>query len=158
MRLLRRWKLILGLLAIFVAGVGTGGVGVIILLQRVFTTPVASQRWTDDRVKDLEQKLKLTPEQKDKIRPIVASTVARFRALGGETFDKIRTLAEEAQAELSKELTPEQQAEFNKLRPQILSALRDLSQREIGVRSRARREAASQRETPSEVPAKLDPK
>jgi hypothetical protein len=157
MRLLRRWKLILGLLAIFVAGVGTGGVGVIILLQRVFTTPVANQRWTEDRLVDLEKKLKLTPEQKEKIRPIVAGTVARFRALGGDTFDKIRTLAGEAHAEVSKELTPEQQAEFNKMRPQILSALRDLSQREIGVRSRLRREAASPGEN-TDIPAKLDAK
>jgi hypothetical protein len=157
MRLLRRWKLILGLMAIFVAGVGTGGVGVILLLQRVFTTPVANQRWTEDRLVDLEKKLKLTPEQKEKLRPVVAGTVARFRTLGGETFEKIRAAADQVHAEVSRELTPEQQAEYNKLRPQVLSALRDLAQREIGVRSRNRRDATAPREN-TEIPAKLDSK
>lgn len=145
MRLLRHWKMILGLFAIFGTGVGTGGVGTLVVLHKVFTSPVATKRWTESRLSDLEQRLKLTPEQKTKIRPIVENAATRFRGIGAEAFEKIIATAEEAHAEVAKELTPEQQAEFKKLRPQIINALRDLAQREINVKSQGRHNATSPR-------------
>jgi hypothetical protein len=145
MRLLRHWKMILGLMAIFATGVGTGGVAVIVLLHRVVTTPVSSQRWVDSRMADLERKLKLTPEQKGKIQPIVEGAVERMRGIGGEAFEKIIATAEQAHADVAKELTPEQQVEFNKLRKQIINNLRELSQREISVKGAGRHGDAPQR-------------
>lgn len=139
MRLLRHWKMILGLMAIFGTGVGTGGVGTIFLLYKTFTRPVITQRWVDDRMAELDLKLTLTPEQEGKIRPIVQSAAERFQTIGTETFDEIRATAEQAHADVAKELTPEQQVEFKKLRPKVLNALRDLSQRAINVRSSSNR-------------------
>lgn len=155
MRFLRHWKMILGLMAIFGTGVGTGGVGTLVVLHRVFTSPVPTQHWANARLADLEQKLKLTPEQKAKIRPIVENAARRFREIGAEAFDKIIATANATHDEVAKELTPEQQAEFNKLRPQIIAALRELAQREISVKAHGKRSAAPERPE-SEVPAKVD--
>jgi hypothetical protein len=145
MILLRHWKMIVGLMAIFGTGVGTGGVGMIVLLHKVFTSPVSTQRWVDDKMADLDRKLKLTPEQKAKIRPIVTAAAERFRAIGGETFEKLVVTAEQAHADVAKELNPQQQAEFNKMRAQVINSLRDLFQREISVRGAGKRGAAPAR-------------
>jgi hypothetical protein len=160
--------MILGLLALFGAGVGTGGIGTIMVLHRVFTSPEPVQRWTDARLWELEQKLKLTPEQKTKIRPMVESAARRFREIGGEAFEKIIATAEQTHDEVAKELTADQQAEFRKMRPQIIAKLRELAQREISVKAHGKRSPGPQRpkmETsdesvppPADLPAKVDGK
>src|SRR5436190_6415090 len=134
MILFRHWKMIIGLMAIFGAGVGTGGVGTILLLQRIFSSPVATQRWAADKLADLDRKLKLSPEQKTKIRPIIVTAAERLRAIGGDAYGQILTTAEQAHEDVAKELTPEQKVEFSKLRKQVINSLRDLSQREISVK------------------------
>lgn len=157
MKFLRHWKMLLGLMAIFGAGVGTGGVGTFVVIYKMVTSPVSTQRWTNSRLSELESKLKLTPEQKTKIKPIVERTANRFREIGHEAFDKIFTTALQAHAEVAKELTPEQQVEFKKLRPQIISALRDLAQKEINSSSRSRREEPSGG-LEQNIPSKMAPK
>jgi hypothetical protein len=155
MMLFRHWKMIIGLMAIFGAGVGTGGVGVILLLQRIFSSPVATQRWADDNLADLDRKLKLSPEQKAKIRPIIVAAAERHRAIGGEASDRIIAAAEQAQADVARELTPEQKVEFNKLHKQVINSLRELSQREITVKGTGKHGAAPQRPE-ADIPAKVD--
>jgi hypothetical protein len=155
MILFRHWRMIIGLMAIFGAGVGTGGVGTILLLQRIFTTPIATQRWVDDKLADLDRKLKLSPEQKAKIRPIIVAAAERLRAIGGETSDKIIATAEQAHADVAKELTPEQNVEFNKLRKQVINTLRDLSQREITLKGSGKHGSAPARPE-TEIPAKVE--
>ena len=149
MKFLRHWKMILGLLAIFGTGMGTGAVGTIVLLHRVFTKPVVSRSWAEARLRDLETRLKLTPEQKERIKPIAERTADRFRAIGAEAFEKIVATAQETHEEIRNELTPEQQAEFNRLRPQVISALRELAQREISVKGQGGRSGAP--DTPGEA-------
>jgi hypothetical protein len=130
-------------------------VGTILLLQRIFSSPVATQRWADDKLADLDRRLKLSPEQKTKIRPIIVTAAERLRAIGADAFDQIVTTAEKAHADVAKELTPEQQVEFNKLRKQVINSLRDLSQREITVKGAGKHGAAPQRPA-AEIPAKVD--
>jgi Spy/CpxP family protein refolding chaperone len=87
------------------------------------------------RLAELERRLKITPEQKQRIRPIVESAGMHIRDIGGESYERIVSVAQETQEEISRELSPEQREEFNRLRPQVISILRDLTQREITVRS-----------------------
>jgi hypothetical protein len=155
MILFRHWKMIIGLMAIFGAGVGTGGVGTILLLQRIFSSPVATQRWTDDKLADLDRRLKLSPEQKAKIRPIIVAAAERLKAIGGEASEQIITTAAQAHADVAKELTPEQTIEFNKLRKQVMNTLRELSQREITIKGSRKHSAAPPRPE-AENPAKAD--
>lgn len=156
MRLFRHWKMIIGLMAIFAAGVGTGAVGVVAIIVRTISKPVSTQRWVDSRMSEFSRKLQLTEEQELKIRPIVQTAAQRFQSIGGETFQQIIATAEQAHADVSKELTPEQQVEFNKMRRQVINALRDLSQREITVRGAGRHGAAPKRPE-AETPADAEP-
>jgi hypothetical protein len=156
MILFRHWKMIIGLMAIFGAGVGTGGVGTILLLQRIFSKPLATQRWADDKLADLDRKLKLSPEQKAKIRPIIVTAAERLKAIGGEASDQIIVTAVQAHADVAKELTPEQTIEFNKLRKQVINTLRDLSQREIAIKGSGKHGAAPVRPE-TEIPGKIQP-
>ena len=135
MRLFRHWKMVVGLMAIFGAGVGTGGIGTVVALHRIFTRPQPQDTWVNARLGDLERHLKITPEQKQRIRPIVQSAGMRIRDIGGDSYERIVAVAEETLEEVSRELTPEQRAEFDRLRPHVISRLRDLTQREITVRS-----------------------
>lgn len=135
MRLLRHWKMIIGLLAIFGAGVGTGAIGTVITLHRVFTKREPQGQWVNARLSDLERHLKLTPEQQEKVRPMVQKAGQRFRAIGTESFEKIIDVANETHEEVARELTPEQREEFNRLRPHVIARLRELAQREIAVRA-----------------------
>jgi hypothetical protein len=151
MILLRHWKMIFGLMALFGTGVGTGGVGTIVLLNRVFTTPIETDRWVNSRMDDLERRLKLTPEQKAKIRPIVTTAAERFRSIGEDTFNNIIATAEQTHADVAKELTPQQQVEFSKLREDVIAKLRSLSQRQISVKA-ARKAAPSPPPGETEVP------
>ena len=153
MILLRHWKMILGLMALFGTGVGTGGVGTIVLLNRVFSSPIDTDRWVNSRMEDLDRKLKLTPEQKAKIRPIVVAAAERFRAIGEETFNNMIATAEQAHAEVAKELTPQQQIEFSKLREDVIAKLRSLSQRQISVKA-ARKPTPAPPPPETEVPGK----
>jgi hypothetical protein len=127
--------MVMGLMAIFGAGVGTGGIGTVVALHRIFTRPQPQDTWVTARLGDLERHLKITPEQKLRIRPIVESAGMRFRDIGSDSYERILTVAEETLEEVSRELTPEQRAEFDRLRPHVISKLRDLTQREITVRS-----------------------
>ena len=135
MRLFRHWKMVMGLMAIFGAGVGTGGIGTVVALHRIFTRPQPQDTWVNARLVDLERHLKITPEQKQRIRPIVQSAGLRIRDIGSDSYERIVTVAQETLEEISRELTPEQRTELNRLRPQVISRLRDLTQREITVRS-----------------------
>ncbi|RBP42503.1 hypothetical protein DES53_106212 [Roseimicrobium gellanilyticum] len=135
MRLFRHWKMILGLMAIFGAGVGTGCIGTVVALHRIFTRPQPQDMWVNARLADMERRLKITPEQKQRLRPIVESADMRIRDIGGESYERLVNVAQKTSEDIARELTPEQREEFDRLRPHVISILRDLTQREITVRS-----------------------
>lgn len=135
MKLFRHWKMVGGLMAIFAAGMGTGAIGTVMLLHRVFTRAEPQDRWVTARLADLEKSLKLTPEQKQRLRPIVDRAGMRFRDIGSDAYAEITRIAGETRDELARELTPEQKAKFEEMRPQVLAKLRELAQREITVRA-----------------------
>lgn len=136
MRLLRHWKMILGLGAIFGAGVGTGAVGAVTLIIHIVTKPEPVKQWVDARLKELDARLKLTPEQREKIRPIVEKASARFRQIGAMAFDEIIVTARETHEEVARELSPEQRSEFNRYRQEVIAKLRELAQKEIVMKDR----------------------
>ncbi len=152
-RLFRHWKLIFGLLAIFAVGMATGVIGTVVLLHRVFTRPEPQAAWVDARLGDLSKHLNLTAEQRAKLKPVVDRAGRRFREIGKDAFEDIVRVAEETRTELAKELTPEQRAEFDRLRPQVIAKLREVAQREITVRAHQAVPVLSDPQGPSTGPA-----
>lgn len=136
MRLFRHWKIVLGLGAIFGAGVITGVVTSVATIVHVVTKPEPIKQWVEARLKELDNRLKLTPEQREKIRPIVERASARFRQIGSMAFDEIIVTAKETHEELARELSPEQRSEFNKYRQEVVAKLRELAQKEIVLKDK----------------------
>ncbi len=102
-------KIILAVGGIFVAGAVTGGVVSLRvadhltrqkrIIERIGPTEIGSR---------LAEQLQLTPTQKDKIRPIISRTSEELRKLRRESFTQTAALITQMDAELSRELTPEQ--------------------------------------------------
>ena len=128
----RHWKMILGLAAIFAAGFGTGIMSIVFIVHHTVTHPVQMKVWTESRLSELQRSLKLTTEQKEKIRPIIEKAGNRIRSIVGNGLAEVMETEREAHDELIKELTPEQQRELEKRRDEIRKRLRDLVNRETG--------------------------
>lgn len=62
------------------------------------------------------QKLNLTPEQKEKIRPILNDEVKAIQGAYQEARDKELKIIEDHRAKVNAVLTPEQQKKFNEMR------------------------------------------
>ena len=131
-----RWKTIFGLTAIFVVGFIAGGITSIAVVYRIITRPEPVKHWADSRLKDLETRLKLTPEQKAKIEPIVQEAGGTIREIGGRSFVEIAALAKTTQERIAQELTAEQREQFARLEKPVLAKVTEWAQKEITVKSR----------------------
>jgi Spy/CpxP family protein refolding chaperone len=97
------------------------------------------------RIAEMTERLKLTPDQVAKIRPIVESHVGKLkdlkaslgsqptRAQKREAVGKLRDLSSDFAKQVSALLTPEQQAEWKKLRDENRERLRDFVKKKAGV-------------------------
>jgi Spy/CpxP family protein refolding chaperone len=104
-----KWKISLYLTALFLAGVVTGAflthqIGKRIMMKMMRPEAMA-ERWRHD----LEGKLQLTPEQSQKIAPLIAEGMGAFRV----TFhDQMQLALSNCNARIAAELTPEQRIKF----------------------------------------------
>jgi Spy/CpxP family protein refolding chaperone len=114
---MQKWKIIAGLLLVFVLGALTGALGTGMVLKRhhPFFSHQPEGRKTFI-MKRLSRKLDLSAEQKVRIEAIIDRVQA-------ETFQKMREgrrfmreHLEKGFAEIRKELTPEQQRRFDQMR------------------------------------------
>lgn len=131
MRVLRHWKMILGLLAIFAAGVGTGGflaVAGIIKLVRHHSKP---EVWVDARLKELDRRLRLTTEQRERIRQVMAGTVDQFHGIVDRGLGEFLRVVAESHDKVNAELTPEQQREWAALREEAMKRWRQFAREEV---------------------------
>jgi len=102
-------KISLYLTALFLAGVVTGaflmhqvGKGIMMKMMR---PGAMAERWRHD----LEGKLGLSPEQSDKIKPIIVDGMEAFRTA---FHDQMQLSLSNCNARIAVELTPEQRTKF----------------------------------------------
>jgi len=87
-----RWKLILGVIAVYGMGVVTGVLGLVMLVagaakkQQGDPEPLAMQRFF---VNQLDRKLKLTPEQRDEVSAIVKDILAEMGPIRDDTRQRV---------------------------------------------------------------------
>jgi Spy/CpxP family protein refolding chaperone len=105
----RKWKISLYLAAIFVAGVVTGMFISYQLVRRMMPT---QERMVGHWCGELQSKLNLTPEQMQKIRPIVNDAVTDFR---NDLSREMLLSLSNCNARVVLELTPEQKAKFEQI-------------------------------------------
>lgn len=103
------FKIILAVSGIFVAGAITGGVVSVRVVNHLAQKNRVVERIGPNEIGGrLAEQLQLTPEQRDKIRPLLTRTSDEMRKLRREAFTQTAALVANLDAELSKVLTEEQ--------------------------------------------------
>ena len=141
---MRHWKIILSLVAIFIVGFVSGGVMTLAITKRVIARHTTTTNLGVTVAQHYARQLDLTPEQVEKLKPIFARAAADVRSPDRMTLtirvgieaDNLRAAMDWAAAsgraddvmmgvmlsmrqlneEVARELTPGQQAKFEKMK------------------------------------------
>jgi len=116
------WKVILATVAIFAAGVLTGGVLAWRLEQSSFirrshrtNQPASPTGWRFEFLRRAQRELDLSPEQRERVDKILKQSQERTRAIIEPISPQIRAEMLRTKDEFRKILTPEQQQRFDEL-------------------------------------------
>ncbi|MBI5801404.1 MAG: hypothetical protein HZA92_11895 [Verrucomicrobia bacterium] len=116
---LRHWKVVLALFGLFLLGAATGTVITLKVVKHVIEGRTNPERMSQSLLHEFQRRLHLTPEQVERIGPILQRTGREMGVLrtemAGRTFQVIRLSHEEIAAEL----LPEQREEFARLNKEM---------------------------------------
>ncbi len=130
MILLRHWKLIIGLFAIYVAGICTGLVLTVGGIKHFVDRQANQDFWVKARLAELDHGLKLTTEQKTKLKPTLENASERFKGIVREAFVKVIQTVNATHQTINQELTPEQQKSFEKMRADNIKRWEEFAKKE----------------------------
>ena len=112
-----RWKLISGLLLVFVLGILVGSAGTGFYIKHKFAAirkePGAKKAFIMRR---LSKKLNLTPNQKTKIEPIVEQMIEKRRAHYDKVRPEMEKIMDQGFAQIKAELNEQQKKKLDELR------------------------------------------
>lgn len=106
MKISSKVKIGLGLLVVFVAGEICGGVGTMRFLERSFAKCMNYQFWSATVMKDMDAKLHLSPDQRQKAKVVLDQTEPEV----DRAFRELGLVLVRLDGRLHSILTPEQQA------------------------------------------------
>ncbi|MDP9004965.1 MAG: hypothetical protein M3N12_09285 [Verrucomicrobiota bacterium] len=116
MNSIARWKIVLSLIAIFIAGSVTGGLLTIAIVKHEVRRQSDPNQWVQLTMQRWKSRLRLTPAQEDKLKPIVETTVSELRTLRTNDLRQNDEIFSRAQARIDPELTPDQRERLKKMR------------------------------------------
>ena len=122
MSFLRHWKIAALLATLFVVGVVTGAVLTIAIVKKKADE---NDNWQRATYQLYKKRLKLTPEQEQRLNPVFETAGEDFRAVRREALRDVLDTIRRVNVEVEKELTPEQKTEFDKLREDIRNHLEE---------------------------------
>lgn len=135
------WKIILLLAGIFVTGATTGGLVAVRVCREKLERPrqlPSVEQWTYERLRRLKARLKLTPEQVEKVKPVMRRDMEELGQLRGNFFAASRTIVDRMEKDIAAVLTPEQLQEFEKVKQESAVRWRRMMQdRERGGKGRS---------------------
>jgi Spy/CpxP family protein refolding chaperone len=111
----KNWKVALYLAAIFIAGGITGSIVTLQTLKHTIHKHRNHENLSAMMMKRLESDLKLTPEQVQKIKPIVDQSVRELEAIRSKTISQSSEIISRSEERITQELTPDQQKRFQKI-------------------------------------------
>ena len=130
-----KWRIAIGLVLVFLAGVATGLFAGARHSRHKFIARHGEM--VGDRMREhLKRHLDLTPEQLSQVEPILDETAKRLRAIRTETTERVSQTMEDSHRHLAPHLTPEQQAKLEQMKERHLRILH----RHGGHRHRHKRE------------------
>ena len=113
------WQVILVLIGIFAAGGVAGGfVTLRVCRDKLVNRPVPEE-WAPRHLKRLADRLALTPEQQEQIRPIVKRNMEQLNRIRNSSMEETKTVVEGMQREITAKLTPEQGAKFEQMNREL---------------------------------------
>jgi hypothetical protein len=116
------WKVIIVLLGIFAAGGVTGGfVTLRVCKNKILNRPVPEE-WAPKHLKRLVDRLALTPEQQEQIRPIVRRNMEQLNRVRNHSMAETQTVVEGMQQDIAEKLTPEQRTKFEQMNRELREA------------------------------------
>lgn len=116
------WKVIIVLLGIFAAGGVTGGfVTLRVCKNKILNRPVPEE-WAPKHLKRLVDRLELTPEQQEQIRPIVRRNMEQLNRVRNHSMAETQTVVEGMQRDISAQLTPGQRTKFEQMNRELREA------------------------------------
>jgi Spy/CpxP family protein refolding chaperone len=109
------WKVVLVLVGIFLAGAVTGAFVMVRVGREMFARRPMPDQWASMQLKRLAERLDLTPDQEEQIKPIVRRNMEELRKLRRSAMSETRTVFERMQHEIEEKLTPEQRTKFEQM-------------------------------------------
>lgn len=110
-----RGRAIFFCLVIFIAGSIFGSALTIGVGRRVIQRTNHTTTWNVEAMGRLDRRLNLTPEQRAEVQPILVDMLLRMRDIRQQSRRDWTSVLQETREKLRAELTPEQQAEFDKI-------------------------------------------
>jgi len=149
---MKPWKIILVLVGIFAAGGVTGGFVTLKACKEKMVNRPVPEEWEPKHLKKLSDRLDLTPEQKEQVRPIIRSKIEQLHRLRNQSLEETRVVIEAMQREISEKLTPEQRVKFEQMNRE-LRAMREARERvEREKRERLKAEPGRDASMPEKMP------
>jgi len=105
---LSKWKIIACLAAIFLVGAATGAVTAVGVARKVMEKRLRLENLEANVMELLRARLKLTPEQTTRIRPLVDLACREYKALHRESMHRVAEIIRTSNQRIARELTPEQ--------------------------------------------------
>jgi Spy/CpxP family protein refolding chaperone len=113
------WQIILVLIGIFAAGGVAGGFVSLRICRDKLTNRPVPEEWAPKHLKRLHDRLALTPEQDEQIRPIVRRNMEQLNRIRNSSMEESKTVVEGMQREISEKLTPEQRTKFEQMNREL---------------------------------------
>ena len=105
------WQIWLVLIAIFSTGLAGGWLVERHIARRQVQRPPPPEVWVARQIARVAGEVQLTPEQKERIRPIITANIDQLIRLRHQAIDVLDQMGKQIAAEL----TPEQRAKYEKI-------------------------------------------
>jgi hypothetical protein len=128
-----KWKLISGLLLVFVLGILVGSIGAGLYLKYRFAAPERGPTARKDFIIDrLSKELNLTPTQKTKIGPIIEQMIEKRRQYYMRIRPELKSIMEHGFSQIEQELNEDQQKKLKVLRQKFEKRRKERRARPFG--------------------------
>jgi hypothetical protein len=115
MNSIARWKIVVSLVVIFLAGSITGALFTIAIAKHEVRRQSDPTQWFQLTMQRWKTRLCLTPAQEEKLKPIVQETVEELRTLRASDLRQTDEILARARTRIEPELTPEQRVRLQKM-------------------------------------------
>jgi hypothetical protein len=132
------WKLVLLLVGIFGAGCVAGGFVTLEFLHKKMRERGAPEHWGPARLKLLSERLDLSKDQVERLKPIIRRDVEDLNRLRQQSFGETRRILERMERDIAAVLTPEQKVKFQELSEEMKERARRLFEQRRGERREMR--------------------